>query len=268
MPAKTRRATDGQDREISNALLPIIEHERKQFEDQQERTLRFYHERGTVVNLLKQGRDPLDRNKVKSFGNNPVDVLADEIGQERSTLYRCGQFVEMIPDEKSLNDLLAKIAEHMAPTGFSHIKMVLVVPTNKLGVDPHSRRKQLLFKAIEKKWTLVQLHEEVEAIRESLRERTDERRQSRNQKFSKHLSGFLKLTKKFNDSVVTQFDTPISQMLESPPSEVTYQMTRLLEETIKNAEATIEQLTKAAAASKALLQSEKFVGNDSHEPAR
>lgn len=268
MPTKTHQATESRDRKISSALLPVIESERKQFEDQQERTLRFYHDRGTVVNLIKQGLDPINRGKAANFGNNPVDVLADAIGQDRGTLYRCGQFVEMIPDAKAMGDLLAKIAEHMAPTGFSHIKMVLAVPTNKSGTDPHARQKQVLFKAIENKWTLVQLQAEVEKIRESLKGHTDERRQSRNQKFSKGLAEFLKLTQKFKTSLVTQFDMPVSQMIEAPPSEVTYQMTQLLEKAIKDSEATIEQLVRVAKVSRTLLSSEKFSGSGPNERDR
>lgn len=260
MATKTHLITEEENTAVSEPLQEIIEVEKKEFEEHHVKNLQFYWERGRVVNAIKEGRNPYDRRRTADYGTNPVDVLADAIRQDRSTLYRAGQFADMFADEKDFSLLVTKTQKHMGSVGFSHVKLVLGLPINRNSTDPYTKHRQLLYKAIEEGWTLVQLEAEVRTRRESQSSSTQSR--SRNDNFLTHLNKFNASVDKHTEVTDKTLTAAIQQMRKVPTGEVTFEMLSGLRQTVDKLNAEFKQVSWALEESTTLLARFESAGKE------
>lgn len=160
-PAKARTKEELQKRDAALAeieknekLKAIYAEELDALVRQTEDILLFYWDRGRRALAVK--RDA-------AYGEGAIDLLADALMVDRSTMYKTATLTAMYPEREQL---MAKITEAQARgtrLTWSHYSSIVHVPEAKTGDDVHAHRRKMVDMVIEYSLTVRATYDEIKA---------------------------------------------------------------------------------------------------------
>jgi hypothetical protein len=142
-------------------LQTVVDSERLEFDRETKQSIRFHWNRGRVADAVKRNKS-LDGSKSVNYGKNPVEDLADALGEDRSTVYRRICFFSMYPRVTDIERLAERIAAAKSRIGWSHIAVCVGAAPSAKGDDVHANRRKLIEDTIENGWTVRELQAETE----------------------------------------------------------------------------------------------------------
>lgn len=140
--------------EKNDKLKAVYEEERDAYARQTEDNLLFYWDRGRRALTVKRDAD---------YGQGAIDLLADALMVDRSTVYKTASLAAMYPERQ---DLTAKMTEAQANGNrltWSHMSLIVHVPDAKTGDDVHVNRRRMVDLVVEHKMSVRALGDEIKS---------------------------------------------------------------------------------------------------------
>ncbi len=128
--------------------------------------LRFHRDRGRVIARVREGKS-LDGKANVNYGPNPIEVLSEYLGIQRSYIYKLATFYEIYQDNDKFQDLLDKFDDNQFHLSWSHFNCLVHIN------DPQMR-EELIEEAVKNKLSVRSLHKLLEDKRIEVTEDSDE----------------------------------------------------------------------------------------------
>lgn len=137
--------------QMNENLFKVYEQELAERSCMIRRNLRFHRDRGKVISRVKAGRSLDDKANI-DYGQNPVEVLADNLGISRSYAYKLATFYEMYQDNEKFQDLLDKFDDSSFDLSWSHFNCLV-------HVKDEDTREEIIEEVLTKKLSVRGLHD-------------------------------------------------------------------------------------------------------------
>jgi len=133
-------------------LRPIYEAERDAYARQVEDNLLFYWDRGRAGTEVKRNG---------KYGQGDIDLLADALMVNRTTVYKAITVFAMYPERSALQAKMEEAISKGCKLTWSHMNLIVHVPEAKSGADIHSKRHQMVQLVIDNGLTVRATQDEI-----------------------------------------------------------------------------------------------------------
>lgn len=156
---KTKEVIDRRDAALAEIarnpdLKRVYEAEQAAYDAQVKKSLMFYWERGQHATEIK---------RVALYGQGAVELLADALMVDRSTIYKTIGLAAMYRRKEEIQAKIDEAVERGCRLGWSHFNLIVHVPDTLAGDDVHADRRKMVDLVIEHNLTVSALGDELKS---------------------------------------------------------------------------------------------------------